>query len=867
MIIVNNLTKIYKTKNRKSNIALNNVSFKLPDKGLVFIIGKSGSGKSTLLNMIGGLDDYDSGQIIADGYRFSEFSAEDFVKYRSSYIGFVFQHYNLLDEMTVKQNIELTLDISGISDNNIVSDVLAQVDLSGYENRYPTELSGGQRQRVAIARALAKNPMLLLGDEPTGNLDNKTSKLIMELLKKISKDKLVVIVSHDLKSADQYADRIIELHDGKIIYDKEKRTDYENKFNVNDDTIQFPYLKDLNQEEQKKLLFALKLKRYKKIEQLDNGFSNTNEVIGSDKKVKLTSNKISFKNIIKLGKVFLNKRIKSSIGIMLVSTLIFAMISVIQSFIQFDPNIYDVDASQTVVLKKFDQIPFSDSIYSSSLYELTDYEYEKIMFEKEEGNIYKLYNYSYSTGASNIIKTIFGMTTDLARMYGSFYSSEIMGTLNCSEEYLNKIYGQDGKIKLLAGSLYEYDCGIIITDYTADSLLIKASKYFKQYEDIIGELKIGNAQYCYISGIIDTGYKSRHSELIEIYASSSDPTMVYDTVKKKDSYINFINEVTSHLSIGYNLNPNFEEDLKNTVVSQVIGTCNLNISKGDEMLEIDGSKIFHYRKAPSSLSLNDNEIAMGYSLYNSLFGTSYNTTNLDEFIPHEITLTKYHDSEKKEIDYSKTYEIKELTINSMIYFNDSQFLKMQNESIYNYGLYLDEVSNAEEIARLAGQFNMHTNNLDHDNILVINKMNQALIPFLRLILLLLFFFEFFYLVNFGINNIRKNLFEIGVIKSLGGKTRDIGIIFISNVIFSGIAICILSVVLGPIIIRIANRMLVNSFATILSLTIYDLQIVRVIPVLVGINILFTLFVTLISAILSLVSLYRVKPIEIINSQE
>ena len=218
MIEIKNLTKIYKSKHKMDCKALDNISFSLPDKGFVFIVGKSGSGKSTLLNMISGLDSFTSGEIIADGNSFNEMSKTDFDKYLSSYVGFVFQDYRLIDDFTIKQNIEIALDISG--EKNNISYYLDKIGLQGHENRYPTELSGGQKQRVAIVRAIIKNPQIILADEPTGNLDSVTTIQVLNLLKEISKEKLVIVVSHDMNDAFTYADRIIELADGKIVKDR-----------------------------------------------------------------------------------------------------------------------------------------------------------------------------------------------------------------------------------------------------------------------------------------------------------------------------------------------------------------------------------------------------------------------------------------------------------------------------------------------------------------------------------------------------------------------------------------------------------------------------------------------------------------------
>ena len=161
MITVQNLTKVYKTK-RRDVLALDNVSFALPNTGMVFIVGKSGSGKSTLLNMISGLDKFTSGEIIAGGNPISSIRKKDRERYLSSYVSYIFQDYRLIEDFTVLQNIQLAKDISD-SDKS-PSEYLARVGLEGYEDRLPSELSGGQKQRVAIARALVKTPRVILAD-------------------------------------------------------------------------------------------------------------------------------------------------------------------------------------------------------------------------------------------------------------------------------------------------------------------------------------------------------------------------------------------------------------------------------------------------------------------------------------------------------------------------------------------------------------------------------------------------------------------------------------------------------------------------------------------------------------------------------
>lgn len=224
MLETKGLYKIYKPKKGVPVTALQDVNIRFPDKGMVFLLGKSGSGKSTLLNVLGGLDRYDRGEIIIKGVSSRSFCQKHFDSYRNTYVGFIFQEYNILEEFTVGANIALALQLQGKkATDEKLNEILKAVDLDGYGARRPSELSGGQKQRVAIARALVKDPEIIMADEPTGALDSATGRQVLETLKRLSKDRLVLIVSHDREFAERYADRIIELEDGAVIRDVERR--------------------------------------------------------------------------------------------------------------------------------------------------------------------------------------------------------------------------------------------------------------------------------------------------------------------------------------------------------------------------------------------------------------------------------------------------------------------------------------------------------------------------------------------------------------------------------------------------------------------------------------------------------------------
>lgn len=234
MLELKKISKVYKLENFKQK-ALDNISINFRNCEFVSILGPSGSGKTTLLNIIGGLDNYTSGDLIINGISTKKYNDRDWDTYRNHKIGFVFQSYNLITHQTVLSNVELALTLSGVKSKERkkrAKDALKKVGLIEHINKKPNQLSGGQMQRVAIARALVNNPDILLADEPTGALDSKTSVQIMNLLKEVAKDRLVIMVTHNSDLAEKYSTRIIDLKDGEIKGD----TNPYNKSDENNET-------------------------------------------------------------------------------------------------------------------------------------------------------------------------------------------------------------------------------------------------------------------------------------------------------------------------------------------------------------------------------------------------------------------------------------------------------------------------------------------------------------------------------------------------------------------------------------------------------------------------------------------------------
>ena len=853
MIAVKNLTKVYKTKKTEVR-ALDNVSFALPETGMVFIVGKSGSGKSTLLNMISGLDHFTSGEIIAGGNPISTIKKKEREKYLSSYISYVFQDYRLIEDFTVLQNVELARDIS--DSGKSCAEYLERVGLTGYEDRLPGELSGGQKQRVAIARALVKSPKVILADEPTGNLDKVTTKEVLDLLKKISKDTLVIIVSHSSKDADEYADRMIELADGKVIKDESRVGEYENEFSCKGGYVNLPHHKDLSPEQIDEVL------AYSKdtvgVTQNVSGFSPTAQPEIKEEHERFHNKNLPIHHLVKLFKLFFKRKIASKLIAIFLASMILAVFYTIQSITLYDTT--------TAVIKALDKtnaygIVLQSAHSAASTEKLVGHLSESSINRIEDeyrGNVYKMYrDYVYPISSVGTITS----KLNLAR----FYLYGTYGMLNTTEEYAAKVLGVD-KLEVLAGDLYANEYGHVITDYAADSFIENSSKSknpYKTYDDLIGKFEM-NGRTFYINAVVNTNYEEEHAEIKNLLLALNSTDGI-ENLAMDDRFISFYADVTERYGITFNFSDNYEQLAKEHYES--MDDVRISAFFIDGLLSSSSTETILYKD--DKYDLADGEIAMTTPLYKSAFGVTLSAEEIENFQPRTIKIAQYVSSETKEI-----YNLKTVTLAKVIdsrstgmYASENTFNGFYEYINYAYSLYLDEPGKVSRITDTINEENLEIFSGKIGNIRYVERCFDVFGSFLEISMFLVLIAAAFYLVSFGIKSIRSNIYEIGVIKAMGGISGDIAKIFISQSLVIGVGILIVTFIgmhIGPMI---ANELFMATLKKATGAEFYGIVAIDFHLKFALIDLAISYGVILVSSLVSTISIDRLNLISILKAKE
>ena len=854
MIIVKNLTKVYKSKKAKICVALNNVSFSLPSKGLVFVVGKSGSGKSTMLNLLGGLDSLTSGEINVFGNQLNEYSESELYSFRSNIVGFVFQDFHLLDDLTVADNVRLSLKLMAEDDDERVEKALESVELLEYKDRYPRELSGGQQQRVAIARALVKNPDVIFADEPTGNLDSNTTEQIIKLIKEISKEKLVVVVSHNLFDAYEYADRIIELSEGRIINDLVINEKYENAVEVKDNKVIIPMLKRFKQDELDSLLSICKRDEILKIEQSNNKFKQKEqkeEPLQAKVPQKKTKG-LSFFNSVKFSAMFGKRRIIGFLLSAIFASILICVLSLAQSIANFDAKSMAMDSmtESSVYAVRKDLDTLSGQVHARVI---TDEDFAKIKQASPDAKLYKLYMSGlYINGYTIGYQKVPTITQS------GLHIVETSGTLETNEEYAKKLLRLDN-LDIYRGSVEQNTGGIYITDFVADSFIFYGKA--ENYDEILGQQFEGSNDYWpdgYVNGIINTSYKEKYKGVIDQINSMTKESPLTEEI------ISFLDYVNQALAISYYFGDNYKE-----ISSANIYEGNYVYTRNFFVNGVDASSTISYISCGSYFDcvLGDNEVFMDVEAYNKIFGTEYTYGNCDTFVPHAISFLS--SDFNNEVIYSKQMTVAGIgkCKGGNMLLADNVFYEYKEKMFHCYGVYAD----GEDVSG----FINYTMDNGYSNISLkmsaIQTMSQAVETFNK-------FFEFiamilvcacvFIITSFGVKNIKSKMYEVGVMKALGCKLSSFFVIFGLHTLLIAFTTIVVFVVGYVAFANVSNHILLESLKAITPTKIMlDLQFIKFDWQLALINSAVVVFISIVSTIIPIILLRRIKPVTIIKAKE
>lgn len=894
MIEIKKLTKIY---DKQDTPALKGVTFSLPDKGMVFVLGKSGSGKSTLLNLLGGLDSITSGEINLSGNNLSQMKEEELSVYRNSCVGFVFQDFCLIDNLSVYDNIELSLALKSEHNPELVKETIDKVDLGGFENRPVKKLSGGQKQRVAIARALVKSPQIILADEPTGNLDSKTSKQIMQLLKKISKDNLVVVVSHNNDDAIKYADRIIEISDGKITRDVEN-TGTENKLVIDETSITLPYQAVLDDEQLEEIN---KSKDSRVIKQQQPQFVESKKIEKSDTKIDINKYHLKAKTFYKMSGNFLSRKWVGFTVTLIMISLISIILGLCQMFVTYNgertiQDSFNNLSDNAFIVKKGN---IDDSILkridTDKLGRITNEEIENFYSIGYKGKIYTLINATMGNYGSPLET---GNNVNISRNFKLFYAVNNLGLLECDMDFLKKLFAdENGEIDVLAGSL-DYTTfkpyGMILTDYMADSFLFYHPDYQSNpntpYQKLIDNDMLINRFA--VSAVINTNYKTRYKELMDKYTAYFNASSKYqkdqliDEILGSDSYADFYKEVTQYLAITYSINPNYRQDtITYANQSRIVGYFNsLDIYSetgellvDDYTLQCDNYSWFmeKYGSATPHPEFENNEIYLSLEKYNEIFGTELTEDTLDEFQERTVIFKSY--SAYRELDetplYTKEYKVIGLSgqVGTFSLLTDEEFAFVRQYDVYAFGLYFDSPQNCNNFYTALKESDFYLGSQEFDAIYQIVDIVEVFKEYFSLVTTILWIAGIILLLSFCLNNIKNNKYQIGVLRAMGAKSSSIIGMFALHSLIAGVIITMLTTVGLFTLTGTANTIILEGFksnirSSALSL-LEGVEILQLTGKILLTNIGVVIAMLFVASIVPLVLINRIKPIKIIKSKD
>lgn len=797
LIRIRNLNKSYTSETKTITRALEEINLDFKRQGLNFIVGESGSGKSTLLNIIGGIDTFDEGSIVVANHNLKNMKLTELDYYRNSIIGFVFQELNLLEDFNVRENIELAIH-SKDDKKEEIDDIIKKLNLEKIENNNIKDISTGQKQRVAIARTIIKNAPIILADEPTGSLDSKNSEEVIQLLKDISKEKLVIVITHDLEMAKKYGDRIIELKDGKVINDIEKGLIKNNSVKVLDkslikiDKLDQEVVDKVNEikEEFNQKVYICSEKSGRKVKALfknaifdenmkESDFKITQFSKEKMKKIPITKTKVELKNIFKLSlsNLFNKKKILILTSLlMIISLLLYGVSESLANYNKVDAYI------ETINEENLKSINFIE-IKNKDNYHIINKENIQILEEKyKDINIAKEYLIPLKI---NLNKTVNG-----SKKYSLTGVSEVNDV---------SVYGY----KTLEGKsvLSNYD-EIIISEYFAD-VLIKG-EYFYSLNNIKNlvdkEIKLNDFVYK-IVGIIESDYLSNNKDDESNYLDIRD-NLIFVKEGFLNNYFSTLKYVEYSLDIFLKDNNNLydSEDLSiaNIVFDDYESNSNLNFTFfSEEKTTLEENEIL-----VSESYLNNNELCSNgcnaSSFKNNELVLTYNSNVIYASNNYKVVGTYSFVSSDNEIDYN--------LYNNSIILSSLLKEKINKNIYYNYQILVELTENKDtnkSIINDCYDLGLSINKNFTSSYEKYSEMVNGLSDVLNTLSLIMLVISIVLLYSFIQNSILISKRKIGILKSLGVNNLNIFSIFLIETLLICLIVIIgsssLLLITGPII--------------------------------------------------------------------
>ncbi len=833
MIELNNVSHIYTSKKGSKVIGLKDLNFSFKGRGMYFLTGKSGCGKSTLLNILSGIEKLQSGEILIEGTPMSKFSQTDYDNYRNSYAGIIFQEFNLIENMTVFENIDMALKLQGKQDNaNLIAECLEKVDLKGYENRFPSELSGGQRQRITIARQLAKGSRIILADEPTGSLDSVNSKKVFDILKKLSQETLIVVASHDLEFAEEYGDEIITLVDGQIV-------DVKTKNQITPNTQ-----------------------------------SNANDTKGSKRKFPASyAFKIALKDIV-------NTKMRFIVATFLcfVSLAMFAMFVNISSFTSEKAIAY------TLVNREDKFVMLRSSYYDEKGLINTNLSHKIPLTERQLSLIDDV------AIKCAIVERRFkvNMSKELDRFAGG---NDYVAVINSPEDL--SLYGYklaSGYLPLSGDNVYitDYYAYVIITSgwccYVENEALVPIDKDESVYSLVGKTIANSDAQRINVAGIIDTDYQRFMPHINEYdiekdleyaeysFLSKNIYTTLFGSMEYLQSFvINRINlwpDKTLHYGV--------RSDGKDLDVIRIFNDLK-GLEDSDLILYKDD-----YSTDYNNIKLRKNQIILSLEMYNRIYNESFSADYYFDELREGIVVRNYpsHVGQKINLElYKKEYfedesaicELKDLEVVG-IYFGPIEhmpFFCVGDEDIkffaknttYYTAACIPVKQDRGYMAKLLGD-------LRNEYVLADNHFTQQVYEFKSSFSLfkdifivfgsILLVFSIVIFANFITVSIVNRKKDIGIIRAIGGSGKNIFQIFLSEGLVFVALVSLLAIVSSLILTLIMNGILVKSMVKGMILLMFNALNLIIIPIA-------CLVIMLITTFFPINGISRRSPVQIIRN--